>query len=134
MDCNPQFTDSINADGSCNCKESFSGATCDEKIKYELECDQSFVNVKVKMSAFESVGITQADQLFLNDPACHGVQVKISQVYIGSTFNLMIVWDIKMNTVIFESTCRIEIFAEFHGHMWPFFKLFLMPVCSLDTT
>lgn len=76
LDCNPQFTDSINADGSCNCKESFSGATCDEKIKYELECDQSFVNVKVKMSAFESVGITQADQLFLNDPACHGVQAK----------------------------------------------------------
>lgn len=73
LDCNEQFTDSVNADGTCNCMESFHGDTCDEGISYDLECDQSFVNVKVKLAAFKSAEIDSAAQLFLNDPECRGV-------------------------------------------------------------
>jgi len=72
--CNPQFTESVAEDGSCVCKDSYFGDNCEEGINYDLECDQSFVNVRVKMAAFASVGITSAAQLFLNDPACQGVQ------------------------------------------------------------
>lgn len=71
--CNPQFTKSVNSDGSCVCQEHYFGERCDEGINYDLECDQSFVNVKVQLAAFASAGITAADQLFLNDPACQGV-------------------------------------------------------------
>ena len=28
-----------------------------------------------------------------------------------------------------KSTCKIEICANFTGHTWPFFELFLMPIC-----
>ena len=31
-----------------------------------------------------------------------------------------------------KSTCKIEICANFTGHTWPFFELFLMPIYSLD--
>ena len=75
-ECNPQFTASTGEDGSCICKDSYYGEECDTALEYDLECDQSFVNVQVKLAAFESVGITAANQLFLNDPACQGVAGK----------------------------------------------------------
>jgi hypothetical protein len=71
--CNTQFTESVAEDGSCICKDAYYGERCDQFENYDLECDQSFVNVKVKLAAFESVGITAANQLFLNDPECQGV-------------------------------------------------------------
>lgn len=72
--CDPKYTEKVGEDGSCICKDSYYGDNCDQGINYDLECDQSFVNVRVKMSAFAAVGITSATQLYLNDPACQGVQ------------------------------------------------------------
>jgi len=71
--CKEATTERVAEDGSCICKDSFSGEFCDEQIHYDLECDQSFVNVRVKMSSLVALGITDADKLHLNDPDCVGV-------------------------------------------------------------
>jgi hypothetical protein len=69
--CIERNTESVNADGSCNCYEGIFGERC-EKIDYDLQCDQSFVTVTAPMATFERIGLADSSKLRLNDENCRG--------------------------------------------------------------
>lgn len=69
--CVESNTESVNADGSCNCYEGIIGDRC-EQIDYELQCDQSFVTVTAPMATFNRIGLEDSSKLRLNDENCRG--------------------------------------------------------------